>query len=121
MRPLVIRGHELTVVDRGSGIRTVTYADAAMGAERIMSGRTTFPPGARIAHHTHSREELVVVLFGHATLEVEGELHSLDPFDASFIPPDVVHRFANDSSEALEILWMYGGADMIRTIVPAPG
>jgi quercetin dioxygenase-like cupin family protein len=121
MQPLLIRGRELVAVDRGSGIRTVTYADAGMGAERIMSGRTIFPPNTRIPHHTHSREELVVVMRGRATADIEGRLSVLETYDASFVPPDIVHRFANESSEELELFWVYGGVDMVRTIVPEHG
>jgi mannose-6-phosphate isomerase-like protein (cupin superfamily) len=118
MSARVIRRHELVAVDRGSGIRTVTYADAAMGSTAMMCGRTIFPANSRIAHHTHNREELVVVVRGHATCFVDGRVEHLEAQDASFIPPDVVHRFANEASEELELLWVYGGPDMVRTMVP---
>ena len=120
MQPTIIRWDDLLPVDRGMGIRTLTYADAGMGAEQIMSGRTIFPPNSRIPHHTHSREELVIVLRGNATLEIDGRSVDLAADDASFVPPNVVHRFVNASSGELELMWVYGGVDMVRTIVPEP-
>ena len=120
MQPKVIRWRDLVPVDRGMGIRTLTYADAAMGAEQIMSGRTLFPANSRIPHHTHSREELVIVIRGRGTLEIDGRTVILETDDASFVPPNVVHRFVNESADELELMWTYGGVDMVRTIVPEP-
>jgi quercetin dioxygenase-like cupin family protein len=120
MQPTVIRWRDLLPVDRGMGIRTLTYADAAMGAEQILSGRTIFPANTKIPHHTHSREELVIISRGRGILEIEGRRIVLETDDASFVPPNVVHRFVNESNDELELTWTYGGVDMVRTIVPEP-
>ncbi|NBY18502.1 MAG: cupin domain-containing protein, partial [Betaproteobacteria bacterium] len=57
-------------------------------------------------------------LSGHATLDIEGEEHDLKPFDTTWIPPNVPHRFRNRSeSEPMKILWIYASVAATRTLV----
>jgi len=60
----------------------------------------------------------VVLLSGHAYLDIEGEVHELKPLDTTFIPPNVPHRFRNMSAtEGMSILWIYASPQATRTLV----
>ncbi|RKR07405.1 quercetin dioxygenase-like cupin family protein [Kushneria sinocarnis] len=83
------------------------------GARTMIVGLATFAPGASLPCHVHNVEETVTILTGRALCVVEGqETTEVEPFDSSFIPPHVAHRFINASdSEPLTIQWIYGLVD----------
>lgn len=113
LRPDEIRSH-----DRGGGARTTPLVLPSVGATTFINGITEFGPGAAIAFHSHNCEESVVLLEGHAYLDIAGEVHELKPLDTTFIAPNVPHRFRNRSAtEGMKILWIYASVDATRTLV----
>jgi len=66
------------------------------------------PPGMRSCpyHFHHSQEEMFVVLEGHGTLRVAGEMLPLRAGDIAFIPPgpDYPHQIINTSDAPLRYL-----------------
>ncbi len=117
MDATIFRSDEIATVDRGGGVYSIPMVSRDVGAKNLTTGMTVFPPGGGIALHTHNTEESVVILEGQAICEVEDERHSLDTFDAAYIPAGLRHRFSNAGPGVLRILWIYGSIDMIRSYV----
>ena len=113
----ILRPSELPRSDRGGGAFTTPLVSRRVGAMSFINGITEFGPGREVDFHSHNCEESVMVLEGDAILDIEGQEHLLHPFDTTWIPPNVVHRFRNASTDrAMKILWIYGSPDATRTI-----
>lgn len=116
-RAHILKIDSLPVIDRGNGIRTIPLLTKEIGSERITSGLTRFPAGARVALHSHNCDEQVTVLEGEAEAEVAGERHRLRPYDTTLVPAHMPHRFINVGVTPLAILWVYASTDVTRTFV----
>lgn len=117
MQARVLRPSEIQSHDRGGGARTTPLVSPAIGAAGFINGITEFEPGAAIAFHSHNCEESVVLLEGDAMLEIGGEEHRVKPFETTWIPPNVSHRFRNLSdSQPMKILWIYASTQATRTV-----
>ena len=114
----VLRAGLLPAFDRGGGASTVPLVGAGVGAG-FLNGMTVIGPGSAIPLHLHNCEESVVILEGRATAEIDGVRNDdLRPFDATWIPAGVPHRFINAAEGVpLRILWFYARLDATRTLV----
>jgi quercetin dioxygenase-like cupin family protein len=116
-RPVVLRPDQIPSHDRGGGARTTPLVMPGCGATRFINGITEFAPGAKIAFHSHNCEESVMLLEGHAILDIDGEEHELKPLDTTWIPPNLPHRFRNLSeTQPMKILWIYASVNATRTL-----
>lgn len=114
----VLRPDQIQSHDRGGGARTTPLVLPSVGATTFINGITEFGPGTKIPFHSHNCEESVVLLEGHAYMDIAGEVHELKPLDTTFIPPNVPHRFRNKSdTEPMKILWIYASVHATRTLV----
>ena len=60
----------------------------------------------------------VALLEGEALLDIGGESLAVKPFETTWIPPNVSHRFRNVSATApLKILWIYASPQATRTLI----
>ncbi len=117
MKHAVLRPGQMTSHDRGGGARTTPLVLPSLGATTFINGITEFAPGTAIPFHSHNCEESVVLLSGHAFLDIDGEVHEIEPLDTTFIPPNVPHRFRNRSeTEPMKILWIYASVHATRTL-----
>ena len=99
-------------------MRTIPLVTPAHGATTFINGITIFDPDAAVSLHRHNCEESVVILEGHAILEIDGHEFEVGPQDTTFLPANVSHRFRNASSmQSMRILWTYASVDANRTIV----
>jgi 3-isopropylmalate dehydrogenase len=114
----IIRPSQLTARERGGGVRTIPLITRAHGATTFINGITIFDPGAAVSLHRHNCEESVVILEGHAIVEIDGQEFEVGPQETTFLPANVPHRFRNASStQSMRILWTYASVDANRTIV----
>lgn len=114
----VLRPDQLKSHDRGGGARTTPLVGPAVGAQSFINGITEFAPGTAIPFHSHNCEESVILLSGHAYLDIDSEVHELKPLDTTWIPPHVPHRFRNRSdTEPMKILWTYASVGATRTLL----
>ena len=114
----ILRPGALKAYERGGGARTIPLVSARLGARSFINGITEFGPGAQIPWHFHNCEESVMLLEGHAMLDILGEEHELKPQDTTWIPPNVPHRFRNlSATEGMKILWIYASPQATRTLV----
>ena len=113
----IIRITQVKSIDRGPGVKGIPLVTREMGAQHISTGITEFEDGAEIALHYHNCEEQIVIIEGNAIAEINGVYHSLSTFDSTFVPAETPHRFMNRSGRIMKFLWIYGSADVKRTLV----
>lgn len=103
--------------DRGNGIVTIPYVGKwNCDSNRVTTGQTQFAAGTSLPLHSHNVEENVLILEGLATAQIGEENFDLDPGEATWVPAEVPHRFANRGDTRMCIYWVYGGRDVTRTI-----
>lgn len=113
----LMRFSEIPQIDRGRGITSTPLVVEATGAKVFSSGVTTFPRGESIAVHTHNTDEQVTLLEGEGLVEIEGHQEQVNPYDTTFIPAGVPHRFINRGNNEMRILWVYASISVTRTYV----
>ena len=116
-KPAILRPDALPVNDRGNGARTIPLVTRGCGSTSMINGITAFDPGAKIGVHFHNCEESVMILEGCAVAEIDGERHHLKTGDTTFIPPNVPHRFLNETDKPMRIFWIYADINASRTML----
>ncbi|GIW95535.1 MAG: hypothetical protein KatS3mg110_3581 [Pirellulaceae bacterium] len=87
------------------------------GAEDVCGGIGEFAPGAALPCHVHPFDESITILRGVATCWVSGRRYVLRERSTILIPQQLPHRFANEGSDTMVMLWVYAGGEPMRTIV----
>lgn len=106
-------GHEME-----PGVLNRELVTHRIGAEHLTSGVARFAPGAGLPLHTHEVEESVTIIAGEAVCEVAGRFYRLQPYDTSFVPAGVPHRFYNPSTtEPMMMAYAYAGAKVGRKVL----
>ncbi|HSM41895.1 MAG TPA: cupin domain-containing protein [Afifellaceae bacterium] len=101
---------------RGNGVLTRLLVGKGNAESTIFtSGTTVFPAGTSAPMHSHNCSEQVTILEGEAECTAGGKTVRLSPYDTTFIPADMPHRFLNVGTGDLTILWIYGARDVTRT------
>jgi putative monooxygenase len=113
----ILRPDQLPVNDRGNGARTIPLVTRACGSTSLINGITAFEPGAKIGMHFHNCEESVLILEGEAVAEIDGTRHALKAGDTTWIPPNLPHRFLNESDKPMRIFWIYADVNATRTMI----
>jgi quercetin dioxygenase-like cupin family protein len=109
---------EVAAYELDEGVDFKDFAGRHNGATAISAGIAIFRPSAGLPLHIHHCEESVTILEGNGICDVGGKLIPLRPFDTSFLPPCVPHRFFNASdTERLIILWAYPTVDVDRIVI----
>lgn len=117
LQPRVLRPSQIKSHDRGGGAKTTPLVSPAIGAQGFINGITEFAPGAAIPFHSHNCEESVVLLEGLAMLDIDGKEYPVQPFETTWIPPNLSHRFRNLSDTLpMKILWIYASTQATRTV-----
>ena len=112
----ILHFDEIQAVERGGGSISRPLVGPWLGSEGFTSGITTNPKGRAIPFHHHNVEEGVTLLEGDAICEVEGQSYRLKPWDTTYIPAGVVHRFVNVGDGPMSILWVYATTHVTRTL-----
>jgi quercetin dioxygenase-like cupin family protein len=117
-KPAILRPAQIAPNSRGGGVRTIPLVTRRTGSTSFINGITIFDPGAELPLHSHNCEESVVVLSGRAIVDIDGIEEEVGAYDATFLPPNVPHRFKNASQvESMRILWTYATVEATRTII----
>ena len=116
MKATIIKAGERPSFDRGNGVTTTLLVGRENAPDTVFtSGTTRFPPGAGAPMHSHNCGEQVLILEGEAEVEAGGRVHRLGPWETTYVPAGLPHRFANCGDAPLTILWIYGAAHVTRT------
>ena len=63
------------------------------------------PPGSSEVRHLHNKaEQFFYILSGIATIEVEGEVHTLQPNQGLHVPAGTAHTLSNQHEQDVEFL-----------------
>lgn len=77
-------------------------------SEHIVTGMAAVPPGMSTRAHSHSAEEIAVVLRGSGSVDIDGVNHPLTTGTVLVTPADLVHVTNSDAGvEPLVVLWFY--------------
>jgi quercetin dioxygenase-like cupin family protein len=77
-------------------------------SEHIVTGMAALPPGFSTRAHSHSAEEVAVVLRGSGRVDIDGVAHPVSVGTVLVTPSDLVHVTTSDpGSEPLVVLWFY--------------
>ena len=69
-----------------------TTIDAAIGAERLEQRVIRFAPGRSLPRSEPEKQEVLFVVSGSGTLEVDGQSHALEPWTGAFVAPGEEYR-----------------------------
>jgi quercetin dioxygenase-like cupin family protein len=111
----LIRFADQDPIERGDGIETVRLSSPPLPGQCFIMGITSFPPGTGLAMHSHNTTEQVTVLEGSGLVELNGERLDLQLYDTTKVPAEEPHRFENNGSVVMRILWVYGKTEVTRT------
>ena len=92
---------------------------ARFGARGICGGCGVFTPGSSLPCHVHRYDESITIISGEAICKVAGRNYRLGGCDTAFVPEGQPHRFLNESSEVMTMVWVYAGDEPERTIIDA--
>jgi 2-keto-3-deoxy-L-rhamnonate aldolase RhmA/quercetin dioxygenase-like cupin family protein len=102
----------------GVGVESVDYFNALLVPGIEMSGGfARFQPGGRLPAHVHDFDESICITAGVASCLVEGRLSALSDCTTAMVPRGRVHFFKNDSSETMDMIWVYAGPMPERIVV----
>ncbi len=77
-------------------------ASPSRGSSEIAAWRLQLAPGAASPEHTLTREEVFVVLSGHAVASLDGIRHEIGGGDALVVSPGVPFAIANERDAPFE-------------------
>jgi mannose-6-phosphate isomerase-like protein (cupin superfamily) len=80
------------------GWHLVKQNDLSVIQERMPSGTS------EVRHYHHKSRQFFFVLSGMATLEMDGEQHSIGAFHGVEVQPGVPHQMSNQSQEDVEFI-----------------
>jgi putative monooxygenase len=87
------------------------------GSVGICGGYGRFLPGSSLPCHIHDFDESITIVKGTAVCLVEGKQYELSGCDTAFIPKGIPHRFLNESTAEMAMVWVYAGNEPDRRIV----
>ena len=92
-------------------------------AHRFSMGTQTLPPGGRVRLHAHdTSEEVLYVVAGEGSAEVDGNVHRMAPGTTLYLGHNVPHTFVNDGQDDLKWVWFFmpGGLEDFFAAIGRP-
>ena len=71
--------------------------------QRVMANFVDFEPGVTAPRHVHEEEQLVIVLDGEFTFDIDGDVRVMRPGDVAVIPAWVPHSAWTTDSHCREV------------------
>jgi quercetin dioxygenase-like cupin family protein len=71
--------------------------------QRAMANFVSFQPGAEAPRHVHEEEQIVIVVDGEFTFDLDGDVRTMRRGDVAVVPPWVPHAAWTTDSHCLEI------------------
>jgi quercetin dioxygenase-like cupin family protein len=93
-----------TTIHEFAGVRFTGLVAPSKGSTELMAWQTEVPPGTEPAIHQVTREEIVVILSGLATVHYDGSAVEAKAGDAIVVPPDTDFALENAGDETLRVL-----------------
>ena len=101
MKPFVLSLQENSVNQRNSILTNEN-------AKKMKSGMIFLKTGEEVGeHNTHQAEEIIIVLEGKATVEIDGQVFSeVSSGSVAFIPSQTLHNVRNMSDAKLRYIYV---------------
>jgi quercetin dioxygenase-like cupin family protein len=103
-------GGEPAGVGRYVNIDTLTPVEFLPGlgfrpvlGQRAMTNFVTFEPGSTAPRHVHEEEQIVIVLEGELTFDLDGDVRTMRKGDVAVVPAWVPHAAWTTDSRCLEV------------------
>jgi len=104
----VVAEHDVAGVrDEGDTAEVRTTIDASRGCELLEQRVLRFAPGRSLDRTDGERQELLYVLDGTGTLELDGVRHALEPQTAAFVARGETYAVENDGPGELRVLSVF--------------
>ena len=71
--------------------------------QRAMANFVSFEPGVEAPRHVHEEEQIVIVLEGEFTFDLDGDVRTMKPGDVAVIPAWVPHGAWTTDTTCLEV------------------
>jgi quercetin dioxygenase-like cupin family protein len=113
----IIRFGETQSYELATGTDFCDLFAGRYGAVGICGGYGRFYPGSGLPCHIHDYDESITIIEGRAVCEVAGHRYTLSGYDTAFIPAGKPHRFRNEFSDHMAMIWVYAGSEPARTLV----
>jgi quercetin dioxygenase-like cupin family protein len=105
--------HELAPV--ASGLRVAFPLHSATGTASTATVLFELDPGAELAVHQDSAEELLIVLQGEAEARVGDETGRIEAGQVALVPPMAPHGLVNTGEEILRVLGTFSASTVVST------
>ncbi|WP_437590254.1 cupin domain-containing protein [Sorangium sp. So ce1000] len=92
------------------GLVHQTLAGPRDGLRSVEVWMQTIAPGAQTPRHRHACEEVIVVLRGSGTCEIDGAALTFGPGSTLIVPAGVPHQIANTGKEEMHVVAALGAA-----------
>lgn len=104
----------------GPGAEFIDYFnDSLVPGIGMSGGFARFAPGGRLPDHLHDFDESICIIRGEANCLVDGRQYSLSDGATAMVPRGRVHYFINNSSDQMEMIWVYAGPMPERIVIAA--
>jgi quercetin dioxygenase-like cupin family protein len=70
---------------------------------RAMANFVSFEPGVEAPRHVHEEEQIVIVLEGEFTFDLDGDVRTMKPGDVAVVPAWVPHAAWTTDTRCLEV------------------
>lgn len=102
----------------GPGAEFIDFFNTSLIPGIEMSGGFgRFQPGGRLPAHLHDFDESICIIEGEATCLVGGSRYSLSNCTTAMVPRGRIHYFVNESSQPMDMIWVYAGPMPERIVV----
>jgi mannose-6-phosphate isomerase-like protein (cupin superfamily) len=104
---------EGTIFPSGRCTKIIVSPQGPLIAKGFCVGRTVIFPNGSIPEHSHENEEVYHILSGMGFMQLGDDTLQVKPGDTIYISPLVKHKLSNDSTEEMEVIWVYAPATIV--------
>jgi mannose-6-phosphate isomerase-like protein (cupin superfamily) len=97
------------------GLRVSFPFHSATGTASTATVLFELDPGAELAMHTDSAEELLIVVQGTAEARVGDEIGTLEAHQVALVPPMAPHGLRNIGDEVLRVFGTFSASTVVST------
>ncbi|MEX2460487.1 MAG: cupin domain-containing protein [Paenibacillaceae bacterium] len=98
----------------GRQSRILVGKGAPLLAEHFVTGHSTIFPGGGIPPHSHSNEEIYIILSGKGRMVVGDDVEELEGLTTIYIPPNTQHSLTNIGDTDLVIMYVYAPTGVVE-------
>jgi quercetin dioxygenase-like cupin family protein len=113
----IVRFAEAEVYELSPGAEFRDLFAGRLGSVGICGGYGRFQPGRSLPCHVHEFDESITIVEGEALCLVQGSRYPVSGYDTAFVPEGRPHRFLNQSTAPMAMVWVYAGSEPGRTLV----